>query len=48
VAAFGVNHYGYELGDVTFTGDTAHEFRVKWLAFDHWLKTRPIRIRRRC
>ncbi|NOW46763.1 hypothetical protein FHW96_002927 [Novosphingobium sp. SG751A] len=39
----GVNHYGYELGDVTFTGDTAHEFRVKWLKpfFDHWLKDAP-------
>jgi len=39
----GVNHYGYELGDVSFTGDTAHEFRVKWLKpfFDHWLKDAP-------
>src|SRR6185312_16341840 len=27
----GVNHYGYSLGDLTFTGDTAREFRVKYM-----------------
>jgi len=39
----GVNHYGYELGDLTFTGDTAHEFRVKYMKpfFDHYLKGAP-------
>ena len=25
----GVNHYGYELGALTFTGDTSDEFRVE-------------------
>ena len=36
----GVNHYGYGLGALTFTGDTAREFRVKYMKpfFDHWLK----------
>ncbi|RVU06339.1 CocE/NonD family hydrolase [Novosphingobium umbonatum] len=36
----GVNHYGYDLGPLTFAGDTAREFRVKWLKpfFDHHLK----------
>ncbi len=36
----GVNHYGYDLGALTFTGDTAAEFRVKYLKpfFDHYLK----------
>ena len=36
----GVNHYGYELGALTFTGDTADEFRVKYMKpfFDHYLK----------
>jgi uncharacterized protein len=36
----GVNHYGYDLGVLTFTGDTADEFRVKYLKpfFDHYLK----------
>ncbi len=39
----GVNHYGYSLGDLTFTGDTALEFRVKYLKpfFDHYLKDTP-------
>jgi putative CocE/NonD family hydrolase len=39
----GVNHYGYDLGALTFTGDTADEFRVKYLKpfFDHWLKGAP-------
>ena len=36
----GVNHYGYDLGALTFTGDTADEFRVKYMKpfFDHYLK----------
>jgi putative CocE/NonD family hydrolase len=36
----GVNHYGYDLGALNFTGDTALEFRVKYLKpfFDHYLK----------
>jgi hypothetical protein len=36
----GVNHYGYDLGALTFTGDTSAEFRVKYLKpfFDHYLK----------
>ncbi len=39
----GVNHYGYSLGDLTFTGDTAKEFRVKHMKpfFDHYLKDAP-------
>jgi putative CocE/NonD family hydrolase len=39
----GVNHYGYSLGDLTFTGDTAREFRVKYMKpfFDHYLKDAP-------
>jgi putative CocE/NonD family hydrolase len=39
----GVNHYGYDLGALTFTGDTADEFRVKYLKpfFDHYLKGAP-------
>ena len=39
----GVNHYGYDLGALTFTGDTAHEFRVKYMKpfFDHYLKGAP-------
>jgi putative CocE/NonD family hydrolase len=39
----GANHYGYELGDITFTGDTAQEWRVKWVKpfFDHYLKGAP-------
>jgi putative CocE/NonD family hydrolase len=39
----GVNHYGYGLGALTFTGDTADEFRVKYLKpfFDHYLKDGP-------
>ncbi len=36
----GVNHYGYDLGALTFTGDTALEFRVKYMKpfLDHYLK----------
>ena len=39
----GVNHYGYELGALTFSGDTAAEFRVKYLKpfLDHFLKGGP-------
>ena len=39
----GANHYGYELGALDFTGDTAREWRVKWVKpfFDHWLKGGP-------
>jgi putative CocE/NonD family hydrolase len=39
----GVNHYGYDLGALTFAGDTAREFRVKYLKpfFDHYLKGAP-------
>jgi putative CocE/NonD family hydrolase len=39
----GVNHYGYGLGALTFTGDTADEFRVRYMKpfFDHYLKDAP-------
>ncbi len=39
----GVNHYGFGLGALTFTGDTADEFRVKTMKpfFDHYLKDAP-------
>jgi hypothetical protein len=39
----GVNHYGYDLGALTFTGDTADEFRIKYMKpfFDHYLKGSP-------
>ena len=39
----GANHYGYELGDLTFTGDTALEWRTKWMKpfLDHYLKGAP-------
>ena len=39
----GANHYGYDLGALTFTGDTAKEWRVKWVKpfFDHYLKGAP-------
>ncbi|HSS21646.1 MAG TPA: CocE/NonD family hydrolase [Pyrinomonadaceae bacterium] len=39
----GFNHYGYDLGAITFTGDTALEWRVKYAKpfFDHWLKGGP-------
>jgi len=39
----GVNHYGFSLGDLSFTGDTAREFRVKYMKpfFDHYLKGAP-------
>ena len=39
----GANHYGYDLGDIIFTGDTAQEWRQKWVKpfFDHYLKGAP-------
>ena len=39
----GVNHYGYDLGALTLTGDTSAEFRVKYMKpfFDHYLKGAP-------
>ncbi len=39
----GANHYGYDLGALTFTGDTAREWRVRYVKpfFDHWLKGGP-------
>ena len=39
----GANHYGYDLGALTFTGDTSLEWRVKYVKpfFDHWLKGGP-------
>jgi len=39
----GANHYGYELGALVFTGDTAREWRVKYVKpfLDHHLKGAP-------
>jgi putative CocE/NonD family hydrolase len=39
----GVNHYGYDLGALTYTGDTALEFRRDYMKpfFDHYLKGGP-------
>jgi len=39
----GANHYGWELGGLDFTGDTALEWRAKWVKpfFDHYLKGAP-------
>lgn len=39
----GANHYGYDLGALTFTGDTAREWRVDFVKpfFDHHLKGGP-------
>jgi putative CocE/NonD family hydrolase len=39
----GANHYGFDLGALTFTGDTAREWRVKFVKpfFDHHLKGAP-------
>jgi uncharacterized protein len=39
----GVNHYGYDLGSLIFTGDTALEFRVTYMKpfLDHYLKDAP-------
>jgi putative CocE/NonD family hydrolase len=39
----GANHYGYDLGALTFSGDTAREWRAEYVKpfFDHWLKGGP-------
>lgn len=39
----GANHSGYELGALTFAGDTAHQWRTRYLKpfLDHWLKGAP-------
>ena len=39
----GANHYGYELGGLTFTGDTARQWRTEYLKpwLDHQLKDAP-------
>jgi putative CocE/NonD family hydrolase len=39
----GANHYGYDLGALIFAGDTAREWRVKYVKpfFDHHLKGAP-------
>ena len=39
----GANHYGYDLGALTFTGDTALEWRLQHVKpfFDHYLKGGP-------
>ncbi len=39
----GANHGGYDLGALDFTGDTAREWRTRWLKpfLDHWLKDAP-------
>jgi putative CocE/NonD family hydrolase len=39
----GANHYGYDLGALIFTGDTALEWRAKYVKpfFDHYLRGGP-------
>ena len=39
----GANYYGYELGALTFNGDTALQWRQQYMKpfFDHWLKGAP-------
>ena len=39
----GANHYGYDLGALTFAGDTAAQWRRDWMRpfLDHWLKDAP-------
>jgi putative CocE/NonD family hydrolase len=39
----GANHYGYELGALTFAGDTAAQWRRDWMKpfLDHYLKDAP-------
>jgi putative CocE/NonD family hydrolase len=39
----GANHYGWELGALNFNGDTALEWRTRWVKpfFDHYLKGAP-------
>ncbi len=39
----GANHYGYDLGALTFAGDTAAQWRRDWMKpfLDHYLKDAP-------
>jgi hypothetical protein len=39
----GANHYGWDLGALNFAGDTALEWRTRWVKpfFDHYLKGAP-------
>jgi putative CocE/NonD family hydrolase len=39
----GANHYGYDLGALTFNGDTALQWRTQWMKpwLDHYLKGAP-------
>jgi hypothetical protein len=39
----GANHYGYELGDLAFAGDTAQQWRTMYMKpwLDHYLKGAP-------
>ena len=39
----GANHYGYELGALTFNGDTSAQWRTQWMKpfLDHYLKGSP-------
>ena len=39
----GANHYGYELGALTFNGDTSAQWRTEYVKpfFDHYLKGAP-------
>ncbi|MEA3057468.1 MAG: uncharacterized protein QOF34_283 [Sphingomonadales bacterium] len=39
----GANHYGYELGALTFNGDTSAQWRTQWMKpfLDHYLKGAP-------
>ena len=39
----GANHYGFELGALTFAGDTAAQWRREWMKpfLDHYLKDGP-------
>jgi putative CocE/NonD family hydrolase len=39
----GANHYGWDLGALNFSGDTALEWRTRWVKpfFDHYLKGAP-------
>ena len=39
----GANHYGYDLGALTFNGDTSLQWRTQWMKpfLDHYLKGTP-------
>ncbi len=39
----GANHYGYDLGALNFAGDTAKQWRTRWVKpfLDHYLKDAP-------